>query len=63
MTCLLGCWDVRSRKNFYQATQCNIPEDNHLHTCRRENLKSQLTLCLNLNLVNINEIYVFKAYM
>jgi hypothetical protein len=26
--------------NFYQATRRNIPEDSHLHTCRRENLKS-----------------------
>jgi hypothetical protein len=28
--------------NFYQTTQRNIPEGNHLHTRRRENLKSQL---------------------
>jgi hypothetical protein len=26
--------------NFYEATQRNIPEDSHLHTRRRENLKS-----------------------
>jgi hypothetical protein len=26
--------------NFYQTTLCNIPEDSHLHTRRRENLKS-----------------------
>jgi hypothetical protein len=26
--------------NFYQTTRRNIPEDNHLHTRRRENLKS-----------------------
>jgi hypothetical protein len=26
--------------NFYQTTRCNIPEDSHLHTRRRENLKS-----------------------
>jgi hypothetical protein len=25
---------------FYQTTRCNIPEDSHLHTRRRENLKS-----------------------
>jgi hypothetical protein len=25
--------------NLYQTTRCNIPEDSHLHTCRRENLK------------------------
>jgi hypothetical protein len=28
--------------NFYQATRRNIPEDSHLHTRRRENLKSHL---------------------
>jgi hypothetical protein len=26
--------------NFYQTTRCNNPEDSHLHTHRRENLKS-----------------------
>jgi hypothetical protein len=26
--------------NFYQTTQCYNPEDSHLHTHRRENLKS-----------------------
>jgi hypothetical protein len=26
--------------NFYHTTQRNIPEDSHLHTRRRENLKS-----------------------
>jgi hypothetical protein len=26
--------------NFYQTACRNIPEDSHLHTCRRENLKS-----------------------
>jgi hypothetical protein len=30
--------------NFYQTTRRNNPEDNHLHTRRRENLKS----CINL---------------
>jgi hypothetical protein len=28
--------------NFYQTTRRNIPEDIHLHTRRRENLKSRL---------------------
>jgi mannose/fructose-specific phosphotransferase system component IIA len=27
--------------NFYQTTRRNIPEDSHLHTRRREQLKSQ----------------------
>jgi hypothetical protein len=26
--------------SVYQTTLCNIPEDNHLHVRRRENLKS-----------------------
>jgi hypothetical protein len=26
--------------NFCQTTRCYNPEDNDLHTCRRENLKS-----------------------
>jgi hypothetical protein len=28
--------------NFYQTTRCNKPEESHLHTRRRENLKSLL---------------------
>jgi hypothetical protein len=27
-------------ENFYQTTRCHNPEDSHLHTRRRENLKS-----------------------
>jgi hypothetical protein len=27
--------------NFYQTTRRNIPDDSHLHTRRRENLKYQ----------------------
>jgi hypothetical protein len=44
--CLLGCCDVsevfaasETSVNFYEATRRNIPEDSHLHTRRRENLK------------------------
>jgi hypothetical protein len=29
--------------SFYQTTWRNIPQDTHLHTRRRENLKSHLT--------------------
>jgi hypothetical protein len=29
--------------NFYQTTRSNNPEDSHLRTHRRENLKSDLT--------------------
>jgi hypothetical protein len=51
--CLLGCcalialmMEVESTSetsvNFYQTTRRNNPEDNHLHTRHRENLKSHL---------------------
>jgi hypothetical protein len=30
--------------NLYQTTRRNIPENNHIHTRRRENLKSQLRI-------------------
>jgi hypothetical protein len=33
--------------NFYQTTRCYNPEDSHLHTHRRENLKSYFSLCLS----------------
>jgi hypothetical protein len=36
--------------NFYQTTRSNNPEDSHLHTRRRENLKSHL-----VNLTDISE--------
>jgi hypothetical protein len=31
---------------FYEITLCNIPECCHLHTRRRENLKSHLLLLI-----------------
>jgi hypothetical protein len=42
---------------FYQTTRRNIPEDKHLHACRRENLKSQL--CIILYLVQ-NDVVNFR---
>jgi hypothetical protein len=30
--------------NFYQTTRRSIPEDSHLHSHRRENLKSRLCI-------------------
>jgi hypothetical protein len=30
--------------NFYQTTRNNNPEDSHLHTHRRENLKSHFVI-------------------
>jgi hypothetical protein len=32
--------------NFYESTRRNIPEDGHLHTSRRENLKSHIIILL-----------------
>jgi hypothetical protein len=32
--------------NFYQTTRRNNPEDSHLHTRRRVNLKSHFSACL-----------------
>jgi hypothetical protein len=32
--------------NFYRTIRRNMPEDNHLHTRRRDNLKSQKVFCL-----------------
>jgi hypothetical protein len=37
-------------ENLYQTTWRNIPEDSHLQTRRRENLKSHLLLKKMLNL-------------
>jgi hypothetical protein len=34
--------------NFYQATRRNNPEDSHLHTRRRENLKSHKLLVISV---------------
>jgi hypothetical protein len=40
--------------NFYQTTWRNITQDSHLHTCSRENLKSQKTQRVsNYNVQNI----------
>jgi hypothetical protein len=32
--------------SMYQTTQCNNPEDNHIHSRRRENLKSHASFCI-----------------
>jgi membrane-bound lytic murein transglycosylase MltF len=37
--------------NFYQTTRRNIPEDSHLHTRRRENLKSHYYFIYRFKLV------------
>jgi hypothetical protein len=40
--------------NFYQTTQRNIPENSHLHTHRRENLKSHQ---------DTHTLYILKVVM
>jgi hypothetical protein len=37
--------------NFYQTTRRNIPEDNHFHTRRHENLKSHMIYFILGNIV------------
>jgi hypothetical protein len=55
--CLLGCCDLmmeavsasETSVSTYQTKQRNIPEDSHLHTRRRKNLKSHLFICVLFN--------------
>jgi hypothetical protein len=42
---------VETLVNFYQTTRCYNPEDSNLHTHRRENLKSYLSMFMFLILV------------
>jgi hypothetical protein len=42
--------------NFYQTTRRNIPEDSHLHTRRRENLKSHLRIPLKQEITSFRVI-------
>jgi hypothetical protein len=44
--------------NFYQTTRRNNPEDSHLHTRRRENLKSHL---VNLYEATLHYIRIYEA--
>jgi transposase-like protein len=41
--------------NFYQTTRRNIPEDSHLNTRRRKNLKSHLPK-------NVSNRYAVKGF-
>jgi hypothetical protein len=41
--------------NIYQTTRCNIPEDSHLHSRRRENLKSHMK---EFRKADLKEIFV-----
>jgi hypothetical protein len=53
--------------NFYQISRRNNPEDSHLHTCRRENIKSHniskrfVTLLLSPLYVYLTMIYKLHA--
>jgi hypothetical protein len=53
-----------SSVNFYQTTRRNNPEDSHLHTRRRENLKSHLVhflLCIVVLLLFPNSVLGFES--
>jgi hypothetical protein len=39
---------------FYETTQRNIPKNGHLHTCRREKLKSHYIIVYTF----VNKFYV-----
>jgi hypothetical protein len=47
--------------NFYQTTRRNITEDSHLHTRRRENLKSYKTLIFEVNF-QFQIVKVFRTF-
>jgi hypothetical protein len=59
--CLLGCCAVYSGRSlpqfqrcyFYRTTWRNNPEDSHLHTRHRENVKSESAITLFLHLLNV----------
>jgi hypothetical protein len=44
--------------NFYQTTRCYNPEDSHLHTHRRENLKSYFPVLVNKHFIS-EYLYTF----
>jgi hypothetical protein len=46
--------------NFNQTTRHNIPEDNHLYTRRRENLKSVLFVSLSKKKKSEQKVEVYK---
>jgi hypothetical protein len=48
--------------NFYQTTRRNIPEDSHLHTHRRENLKSNVFIIVFSACVVAIDIYRRESF-
>jgi hypothetical protein len=44
--------------NLYETKRRNIPEDIHLHTHRRENLKSHIIIALMMEAVSTSETSV-----
>jgi hypothetical protein len=50
--------------NFYETTRCNIPEDSHIHTHCRENLKSQTEdyLPISFFLVTFHNLSLFWPF-
>jgi hypothetical protein len=48
--------------NIYQTTRHNIPDDSHLHSRRRENLKSHQHIILTIS-IDVPEKYKIVAYV
>jgi hypothetical protein len=43
--------------SIYQTTCCHIPEDNHVHTCRHEHIKSHK---FRLAVINVKPYLLFR---
>jgi hypothetical protein len=56
-----GAYCLHHHGDIYQTTRRNSPEDSHLHTHRRENLKFQLVLVLFHQYV-INELCLVPSF-
>jgi hypothetical protein len=46
---------------LYQTTLCYNPEDSHLHTHRRQNLKSYLGKFMSLNIKSTKDVHTELA--
>jgi hypothetical protein len=49
-----GASTSETSANFYQTTRRNNPKDSHLHTRRRENLKSRIFMSCSFHSLHMN---------